>query len=217
MLFVFHLDRSSGRGDIPSLDKIALNIDHSDGRQLSLSLTSSTTLKSLYQQVAENLDLPAVSLVFNNQTLKLDERHQSMSLKQLHFSSDNVQFLESYPVTTKMKIFIQTSATTSSIHPMFFIVETIDVILFVLDRRSSSGSKRQYAMLATDSFEIIFEAYKRDMKATNIRFEFDGDKLDPRATPNDYEMVDGEILDAFILAQTSNNSKELVFDEDTDD
>lgn len=72
-------------------------------------------------------------------------------------------------------------------------------------------------MLATDRFETIFDAYKRDMKATNIRFEFDGDTLDPRATPNDYEMVDGEILDAFILTQTSNKGHELVYDEDTDD
>jgi hypothetical protein len=77
-------------------------------------------------------------------------------------------------------------------------------------------------MLDTDRFETIFETYKRDMKSTNIRFEFDGDTLDPRATPNDYEMVDGEILDAFILPPTSenksktNNAKQLVFGEDSD-
>lgn len=76
-------------------------------------------------------------------------------------------------------------------------------------------------MMDTDRFQIIFDAYKRDMNSTNIRFEFDGDKLDPRATPNDYDMIDGEILDAFILSTTKqiNNikkQKEIIFDEDSD-
>jgi hypothetical protein len=77
----------------------------------------------------------------------------------------------------------------------------------------------------TDRFETIFNAYKHDMKSTNIRFEFDGDTLHPRATPNDYDMVDGEILDAFIIPSISTNSnkqktkpktKEILFDEDSD-
>lgn len=125
-LSALHLDRSFGIGDIPSLNKITLKIDHSDGRQLTLSLSSATTLKSLYQQVAEGLGLPAVSLVFNDQTLKLDEHHQSMSLKQLQFSSDNVQSLESYPVINKLKIYIQTS---SSMSRMNRIVGMINVSL----------------------------------------------------------------------------------------
>ncbi len=73
----------------------------------------------------------------------------------------------------------------------------------------------------TDRFERIFNAYKHDMKSTNIRFEFDGDTLHPRATPNDYEMVDGEILDAFIIPSISTNNKksktkQILFDEDSD-
>ena len=80
----------------------------------------------------------------------------------------------------------------------------------------------------TNRFETIFDAYKRDMRSSDIRFEFDGDTLHPRATPNDYDMVDGEILDAFISYPTSTNSnkqknqsktkknKEIVFDEDSD-
>jgi hypothetical protein len=68
----------------------------------------------------------------------------------------------------------------------------------------------------TDRFQIIFDAYKRDMKTTDIRFEFDGDKLHPHATPNDYDMVDGEILDAFILSTSEQKNKEIIFDDESD-
>ncbi len=72
----------------------------------------------------------------------------------------------------------------------------------------------------TDRFQIIFDAYKRDMKSTDIRFEFDGDTLHPHATPNDYDMVDGEILDAFILSTSKEinekKNKEIIFDEESD-
>jgi hypothetical protein len=76
----------------------------------------------------------------------------------------------------------------------------------------------------TDRFEIIFDAYKRDMKSTNIRFEFDGDTLHPHATPIEYDMVDGEILDAFILptstkqinAIKTTKNKEIIFDDESD-
>ncbi|CAF0726486.1 unnamed protein product [Adineta steineri] len=172
--------------DIINSDKITLKIDHSDGRQLTLLLPLSTTLKTLYDQVAEGLCLPSIYLVYNDKTLKLDDQNQSLTLKQLDFSSNNIQLLESYPLIRKLKIFIQTSTSSSN--------------------RRSSLSKREYSMLDTDHFEIIFNAYKNDMKSTNIRFEFDGDTLNPRATPNDYDMVDGEILDAFISLPTSTNN-----------
>ncbi|CAF1286361.1 unnamed protein product [Adineta ricciae] len=168
-----------------SFNKVTLNIDHCDGRQLTLTLPLSTTLKSLCQQVAEHLHLSSIYLVYNDRTLKLDEKNHSMTLKQLDFSTDADQFLESYPLIRKLKISIQTSS----------------------NRRSSLPSKREYTMMDTDRFEVIFNAYKSDTKATNVRFEFDGDTLDPRATPNDYEMVDEEILDAFILPQTSTTDK----------
>lgn len=72
-------------------------------------------------------------------------------------------------------------------------------------------------MMDTDHFETIFNNYKRDMKSTNIRFEFDGDTLDPRATPNDYDMIDGEILDAFILSTNKQiNKKDIIYDQDSD-
>lgn len=58
----------------------------------------------------------------------------------------------------------------------------------------------------------------------NVRFEFNADTLDPRAIPNDYEMVDGEIFDAFILPQMSitdksqsNKTKQINFDENSND
>ena len=95
-------------------DKITLNIDHSDGRQLTLSLPLSTTLKTLHNQVAESLSLPSIYLVYNNETLKLDDQNQLMTLKQLNFSSNNIQLLESYPLIRKLKIFIQTSTSSSS-------------------------------------------------------------------------------------------------------
>jgi hypothetical protein len=91
-----------------------LKIDHSDGRQLTLILSLSTTLKDLYKQVAERLSLSSIYLVYNNQTLKLDDENQFMTLKQLKFSSDNIQLLESYPLIKKLKIFIQTSNSSSS-------------------------------------------------------------------------------------------------------
>ncbi|CAF0862910.1 unnamed protein product [Rotaria sordida] len=192
-----------------SFDTITLKIDHSDGRQLTLSLPLSITLKNLHDQVAERLSLPSIYLVYNNQTLKLDDNNQSMTLKQLNFSSENIQLLESYPLVRKLKIFIQTSSSSSG-------------------RRSSSVSKREYTMMDTDRFEIIFNAYKRDIKSNNIRFEFDGDTLHPHATPIDYDMVDGEILDAFILPISINSNKqnnqlktkktkEIIFDDNDND
>jgi len=97
------------------LDTITFKIDHSDGRQIILTLPSTTTtLKNLYKEVAERLSLPSISLVYNNQTLKLDDENQLMTLKQLNFSSNNIQLLESYPLIRKIKIFIQTSNSSSS-------------------------------------------------------------------------------------------------------
>jgi len=93
--------------------------------------------------------------------------------------------------------------------------------LFFSDRRSSLLSKREYTMMDSDRFETIFDAYKRDMKSMNIRFEFDGDTLHPHATPIDYDMVDGEILDAFILPTSkqinTKKTKEILFDEEESD
>jgi hypothetical protein len=93
--------------------------------------------------------------------------------------------------------------------------------LFNLARRSSLLSKREYIISDTDRFEIIFDAYKRDMKSDDIRFEFDGDTLHPHATPNDYEMVDGEILDAFILSTSkqinTNKNKQISLNEEESD
>jgi len=184
-----------------SFDRISLKIDHSDGRQLNFSLPLTTTLKDLYKEVAERLSLPSIYLVYNNQTLKLNDENQLMTLKQLNFSSNNVQLLESYPLIRKLKIFIQTSTSSSN-------------------RRSSLLSKREYTMMDTDRFEIIFDQYKCDMKSTNIRFEFDGDTLHPHATPIDYDMVDGEILDAFILPTSkqinTTKPKEIIFDDESD-
>jgi hypothetical protein len=95
-------------------DTITLKIDHSDGRQLNFSVPLTTTLKDLYKQVADRLSIPSIYLVYNNQTLKLDDDNQSMTLKQLNFSSNNIQLLESYPLIRKLKIFIQTSNSSSS-------------------------------------------------------------------------------------------------------
>jgi hypothetical protein len=75
----------------------------------------------------------------------------------------------------------------------------------------------------TDLFEIIFNAFKRGMKPNDTRFEFDGDKLHSHATPNYYDIIDGEILDAFILSTSQQintiktiKTKETVFDEESD-
>ncbi len=72
-----------------------------------------------------------------------------------------------------------------------------------------------------DRFEIIFDAYQCDMKSTNFRFEFDGNTLHPHATLMDYDMVDGEVLDAFILPTSeqcnTKKTKEILFDEEQSD
>jgi hypothetical protein len=105
-----------------SFDTITLKIDHSDGRQLTLTLPLITTLKDLYKQVAERLSLSSIYLVYNNQTLKLDDENQFMTLKQLKFSSNSIQLIESYPLIKKLKIFIQTSNTSSS-KKQFHLIE----------------------------------------------------------------------------------------------
>ena len=79
-----------------------MKIDHSDGRQLTLTLPSNTTLKDLYQQVAQRLAIQSIYLVHNDQTLKLDDENQCMTLKQLKFSSNQIEILESYPFVKKL-------------------------------------------------------------------------------------------------------------------
>ena len=128
----FLLDRSNVVDPVKSIsfDSITLKIDHSDGRQLTLTLPSTTTLKDLYRQVAERLSLSSISLVFNNQTLKLDDENQLMTLKQLKFSSDTIQLLESYPLVRKLKLFIQTSNSSSSEKRFHFTPYRSSVFLF---------------------------------------------------------------------------------------
>jgi hypothetical protein len=117
--FLFFLDRLN-EFDVSdpvksiSLENITLKIDHSDGRQLTFSLPLTTTLKDLHKQVAERLSLSSIYLVYNNQTLKLDNENQLMTLQQLNFSSNNIQLIESYPLIRKLRIFIQTSTSSSS-------------------------------------------------------------------------------------------------------
>jgi hypothetical protein len=81
---------------------------------LNFSLPLSTTLKDLYKQVSEELSLPSIYLVYNNQTLKLDDNNQLKTLKQLNFSLNQIHLIESYPLVRKLKIFIQTSNSSSS-------------------------------------------------------------------------------------------------------
>jgi hypothetical protein len=81
---------------------------------LTFSLPLTTTLKDLHKQVAERLSLSSIYLVYNNQTLKLDNENQLMTLQQLNFSSNNIQLIESYPLIRKLRIFIQTSISSSS-------------------------------------------------------------------------------------------------------
>ncbi len=117
-----------------SVDSITLIINHSDGRQLILTLPLATTLKDLYKQVADRLSsssiYPRLSsssiyhrlfsppiylyLVYNNQIFRLDDEDQFMTLKQIKFSSDTIQLLGSYSLIKKLKIFIQTSNSSSS-------------------------------------------------------------------------------------------------------
>ncbi len=108
-----------------------MKIDHSDGRQLTFSLPLSTTLKTLYNLVAEGLSLPSIYLVYNNETLKLDDHNQSLTLEELDFSLDDIQLLESYPLIRKLKIFIQTSTSSSSkIFEKKFISKTLLFLKF---------------------------------------------------------------------------------------
>lgn len=93
----FFLDLSN------DIDSITFKIDHSDGRQITLVLPSSTTFKELYQQVSERLSLPSIYLVHNNQTLKLDDDNHFLTLKQFKFSTNHTEILESYPLTKKFE------------------------------------------------------------------------------------------------------------------
>lgn len=62
-------------------------------------------------------------------------------------------------------------------------------------------------MVTNDRFEKIFELYRNEMNWSKIRFEFDGDEIHPKATPEDYQMNDGEILDAYFLSTKTNDSQ----------
>jgi hypothetical protein len=99
-----------------SVDSITLIINHSNGRQLILTLPLATTLKDLYKQVADRLSssLIYLYLIHNNQIFRLDDEDQFMTLKQIKFSSDTIQLLGSYSLIKKLKIFIQTSNSSSS-------------------------------------------------------------------------------------------------------
>lgn len=105
--FSLILDPSNVTDPIKSIsfDSITLKIDHSDGRQITLVLPSNTTFKELNQQVSERLSLPSIYLVHHDQTLKLDDENQNMTLKQFQFSSNQTEILESYPLIKKREIF----------------------------------------------------------------------------------------------------------------
>ena len=80
---------------------------------MTLSLPSTGTLKDLHLQVSQRLSVPSVSLVFNNQTLRIDDEHRSITLKEVGFSSDHLQLIESYPLTRKLQLFIQSSSRSA--------------------------------------------------------------------------------------------------------
>ena len=94
-------------------EKIILKIEHADGRQLNFSLPPTTTLKNLHRQVSDSLSIPSVSLVYNNQTIKIDEENQMITLKDLEFSTNEIHLIESYPIHRKLRIYIQTSTNPS--------------------------------------------------------------------------------------------------------
>ena len=72
----------------------------------------------------------------------------------------------------------------------------------------------------TDRFEKIFDQYKNDYQLTDVRFEFDGETIHPKALPTDYEIDDGEVLDAFIISKSNNSNlmkmKNIQYDDESE-
>ena len=178
---LFFILENSQRLSSLHVDEISLKIDHSDGRQLILSFASSTTIEQLFDEVARRLALNSISLVYQDKTLKFDEI-ASKTLKQFGLTSSETHLFESYPTTRKLRLFIQTSVQSNE-----------------KNRRSTQTTRREYQLMENDHFEKIFRLFQKEMNCRNIRFELDGDEIHPGETPEDYQMNDGEILDAFLL------------------
>lgn len=154
-------------------EEISLKIDHSDGKQLILSFPSNTTFKELYDEVSRRLSSNSISLVYQNKTLKFDEI-SSKTLKEFGLTSNEIHLFESYQTSQKLRIFIQTKTKNRSI-------------------------RREFQLLATEHFQKIFRLFQNEIQCRKVRFELDGDEIHPGETPEDYQMDDGEILDAFLL------------------
>lgn len=164
---------NSRRISLKHFEEITLKIDHSDGKQLILSFPSNTTFKEFYDEVSRRLSSTSISLVYQNKTLKFDEI-SSKTLKEFGLTSNEIHLFESYQTCRKLRIFIQTKTKNRS-------------------------NRREYQLMATDHFEKIFRPFQNEIQCRKVRFELDGDEIHPGETPEDYQMDDGEVLDAFLL------------------
>jgi hypothetical protein len=219
LFFLVILDPSNVANPIKSssFNSITLKINYCNRRQFTLPLPSSTTSKDLHKQVADRISsssiynsLPQRSinlyLIYNDGMYHLDDDDQYTKLKHLKFLSDSIQLLASHSLVKKLKIYIRTSNSSLSKKKNSILLNIKKKnFFFFLDLGSCLSSNSEYTMMDFDRFKIIFDVYQRDMKSTNTRFEFDGNILHPHGTPMDYDMVDGEILDAFILPNLNQN------------
>eukprot|EP00877_Chromochloris_zofingiensis_P002058 jgi/Chrzof1/11853/Cz06g12130.t1 len=72
--------------------------------------------------------------------------------------------------------------------------------------RDQHGQDVQFKVKPHIKFGKMFSAYCTKKAATGFRFIFDGERLAEDATPADFDMADGDIIEA-VIEQTGGSSK----------
>ena len=73
---------------------------------------------------------------------------------------------------------------------------------------AQNGANVAFAIKPTTTFSKMFDAYcgRMGVRAENVRFLYDGERLQPTGTPEKTGMKDGDIIDA-VLQQTGGSSE----------
>ena len=66
------------------------------------------------------------------------------------------------------------------------------LILFV------TGNEVHFKVKPHTTFSKLFDAYKKSQAVTDVRFMFDGSRVQPTQTPQELGMEDEDCIDAFI-------------------
>mmetsp|Transcript_5488 Transcript_5488/g.7419 ORF Transcript_5488/g.7419 Transcript_5488/m.7419 type:complete len:99 (-) Transcript_5488:190-486(-) len=76
----------------------------------------------------------------------------------------------------------------------------MEAITISVQSQTSEGNLLQFKVKKTTKFEKVFTAFCTSEKLDihHIKFIYDGNRLRSHQSPQDFEMEDGDIIDAFV-------------------